>query len=62
MAKYKRNTSEFSLFRLVNSIAAFVGYTLIFKALVNGNLTEELSKQFTALEGIFLMLYYKLFC
>lgn len=62
MAKYKRNTSEFSLFRLVNSIAAFIGYTLIIKALISGNLTEELSRLFTALDGIFMMLYYKLFC
>ena len=62
MARSKRNYSEFSFVRLVNNIAAFIGYVLIFKGIYNGNLTDELSKIITACKGIIYMLFYKFFC
>lgn len=62
MARSKRNYNEFLFIRLINNIAAFIGYILIFKGIYNGNLTDELSKIITAVKGIFLMLFYKIFC
>lgn len=62
MARSKRNYNEFSFIRLINNVAAFIGYVLIFKGIYNGNLTDELSKIITAVKGIFLMLFYKIFC
>lgn len=61
MARNNRNYKEFSFIRLINNFAAFIGYVLIFRGIYNGNLTDELSRIITAVQGIILMLFYNFF-
>ena len=61
MARNNRNYKDFSVLKLLNNFAAFIGYILIFRSLYNGTLSEDLIAILNAAKGIFVMIIYKLF-
>ena len=61
MARNNRNYKEFSVLKLSNNFAAFIGYILIFRSLNNGTFSEDLIAILNAAKGIFVMIIYKLF-